>query len=118
MDPSTIKEMLNLKKIYNEVKDGKPVDVKHLEEELDHVKDELYDDKRELASRDHLDIEAKDTHDIDKGMDHLNDIEDLLPTRGKTTKEQDKEIAKSVRDIMQDLAHDPTLRPEDITEEN
>merc|ERR1712183_284284 len=44
----------------------------------------------------------------------LEKLMDKLPDHGKTTDKQNKQIQKSIRDIMQDLAHDPNLDPHNI----
>merc|ERR1712203_981025 len=47
LEPKTIDEIMKLKHIYEECEDGKPVDIKHLRQELDEVINEMDEDVKE-----------------------------------------------------------------------
>jgi hypothetical protein len=54
LDPVTIDELMKLKVIWNEVKDGKPVDASHLKEELDEVIAEIEKDAEDKRAEDEI----------------------------------------------------------------
>jgi predicted transcriptional regulator len=112
MNPRLIDEEMKLKKIYMEVADGKPVDIKKLREELDAVIAEIADDvaleKKEESMLEDAEQELKD-------VDMLKDFEKGLGTDGVTTPEQNKELMREITQIMRDLAHDPKLEPPKVT---
>jgi hypothetical protein len=85
MDERLIDEEMKLKKIYMEVADGKPVDIKKLREELDAVIAEIAADveleKKEESMLGDADQELKD-------VDILKNFENGLGTDGVTTAAQ------------------------------
>jgi hypothetical protein len=54
LDPTTIDELMKLKVIWNEVKDGKPVDASHLKDELDEVIAEIEKDAEHKRAEDDI----------------------------------------------------------------
>merc|ERR1712203_575784 len=59
LDPNTIDEIMKLKHIYEEVEDGKPVDIKHLRQEIDEVIKEMEGDVEIKKSQREI-LESKD----------------------------------------------------------
>jgi hypothetical protein len=117
LSPDEISELLKLKHIYKELDSDKPIDVRLLAAELDDV----IDDIRKSAEHTKADKEAHDAddftrkmHDADKLVDEMIDINLNLPDISLTQREH---IEKSVRDVMADIAHDPTINPLTVTEE-
>jgi predicted transcriptional regulator len=109
--PREIEELMKLKHIYEEVADGKPVDIKHLRAEMDEVMAELAADIQQAKSQ-------KAIKNIEDKMDDINVIKDLeksLGTTGFTTKAQDDLVKEQIATIMRDLANDPTLDPPTVT---
>merc|ERR1711953_1309207 len=109
LDPYTIDEIMKLKHIYEEVEDGKPVDIAHLRKELDEVINEMDEDVKFKRSQRDI-MESKDEvvhkkHDADL----LKSLEDSLPQTGLTTEKQDYAIKYEVVEIMRDLAQDQSL---------
>merc|ERR1711862_1005382 len=104
LDPKTIDEIMKLKHIYEEVEDGKPVDIKHLRQELDEVIKEMDEDVVQKKSERQI-IESKNEilhkkHDADM----IKSLEDSLPKTGLTNEKQDYAIMYEVVEIMRDLA--------------
>merc|ERR1712203_272945 len=69
LDPKTIDEIMKLKHIYEECEDGKPVDIKHLRQEIDEVIKEM-DEDVEFKKSQRDNIKSKDEvlhkkHDAD-----------------------------------------------------
>jgi predicted transcriptional regulator len=99
---------LKLKKIYMEVFDGKPVDIKYLGDAIDAIIAELEQEadieEEELELLQEADIKHKDA-------DMLKDFENSLPKTGNTTLAQNQELKKEITQIMRDLAKDPKLDP-------
>jgi len=58
-------------------------------------------------------VETK-REDINK----IQELENSLPKKGKTTPAQNDKIKNQIIDIMRDLANDPKLNPDDITEKS
>jgi hypothetical protein len=118
LDPKTIDELMKLKVIYQEVDKGKAVDVKHIKQELDEVIAEIEKDaEHKRAEEDILKNADEFTHKM-YDAEKLKELELHLPIIGKTNADQDYEIQKSVRDIMQDLAHDKNLNPETMSKKD
>merc|ERR1711935_1004408 len=115
LSPTTIDEEMKLKHIYDEVASGKPVDIRHLRNELDDVMYEMEQDaaneKAEVKALQNPDKIAHEKHDIDR----LHKLEDALGGTGLTTEDQDYAIMCEIRDIMRDLANDPKLNPATVT---
>ena len=115
LSPTRIDEEMKLKKIYIEVADGKPIDVKHLRAELDDVMYEMEQDaakeKAEVKAMQDTDKIHHEQNDINK----LKKLEDALGGEGLTTEDQDYAIMCEIRDIMRDLANDPKLNPITVT---
>ena len=113
-DPKTIDEVMKLKGIYNEVKDGAPVDVQHLRGELDEVVLEIEKDAEHKRAED--DIRNTKDEFTGKMLDAeiIKELELHLPARGKTTQDQDYKIGRSCREIMRDLAGDQNLDPAEV----
>jgi hypothetical protein len=118
LDPKTIDELMKLKHIYIETKDGAPVDAAHIRSELEDVKNEIVADAEHKRAEDDIlktpDSYVHKMHDAEK----LKDLEVHLPQAGLTTADQDYEIQRSCRDIMRDLAGDPDLNPEKVTKKD
>jgi predicted transcriptional regulator len=112
MGERLIEEEMKLKKIYMEVCDGKPVDVKKLRAELDAVIAEIEEDVAVEQAEEEM---LKDAEQELKDVDMLKDFEKTLGTDGVTTPEQNKELMKEITQIMRDLAHDPKLDPATVT---
>ena len=115
LDPKTIDEIMKLKHIYEEVEDGKPVDIKHLRQEIDEVIHEMEEDVELKKSQREI-LESKDEavhkkHDADL----LKGLEKDLPMTGLTTEKQDYAIMYEVTEIMRDLAEDPRLDPDRVS---
>ena len=110
-----IDEEMKLKKIYDEVADGKPVDIDHLRAEMDDIMYELAEDVQVQKSE--VKIAAiKDDIKIKTGdIKVLKDLEDSLPKTGKTTKAIDEAVKKQITAIMRDLANDQKLDPPTVT---
>merc|ERR1712013_582128 len=118
LDPNTIDEIMKLKHIYEEVEDGKPVDIAHLRKELDEVINEMDQDVEMKKSQREI-MESKDEvlhkkHDADM----LKSLEDSPPQTGLTTEKQDYAIMYEVVEIMRDLAQDQGLDPERVSKYN
>jgi Txe/YoeB family toxin of Txe-Axe toxin-antitoxin module len=108
MNPRRVDEEIKLKKIYDEVCDGKPVDIKHLRAELDAVMQELEEDVEvEETEAALLGDATKKLQDVDM----LKDFEATLRMDGETTVAQNEELKKEITKIMRDIAKDPTLDP-------
>jgi len=115
LDPQTIDEIMKLKNIYLEVEAGKPVDIKHIREELDEVIHELDEDVEEKKSQREI-IQSKDHEEHLIHDSHIiRDLESHLPMTGMTTEKQDYEIKYEVTEIMRDLASDQSLNPEKVS---
>jgi predicted transcriptional regulator len=108
LDDLVIDAELKLKKIYLEVFDGKPVDIKYLGDAIDAIIAELEQEadieEEELELLQDADIKHKDTV-------MLKDFENSLSKTGKTTLAQNQELKKEITQIMRDLAKDPKLDP-------
>jgi predicted transcriptional regulator len=115
VSPTRIDEEMKLKKMYLELADGKPVDVRHLRAELDDVMYEMEQDaikeKAEVKAMQDTDVIHHEQNDIAK----LHKLEDALGGQGLTTEDQDYAIMCEIRDIMRDLAKDPKLNPATVT---
>jgi len=59
LSPDKIEEIMNLEHIYEEVKDGKPVDAAHLKEELNVVIHEIEDEIKSIRSEKKLILQAE-----------------------------------------------------------
>ena len=112
MGERLIEEEMKLKKIYMEVCDGKPVDVKKLRAELDAVIAEIEEDVAVEQAEEEM---LKDAEQELKDVDMLKDFEKTLGTDGVTTPEQNKELMREITKIMRDLAKDPKLDPPTVT---
>jgi Txe/YoeB family toxin of Txe-Axe toxin-antitoxin module len=112
MNPRLIDEELKLKKIYMEVCDGKPVDIKKLKAELDAVMEELEED---IILEEKEESMLQDAEQELKDVDMLKNFEKTLATDGETTPEQNKELMREITQIMRDLAKDPKLDPATVT---
>ena len=100
---------MKLKHFYEEVEDGKPVDIKHLRQEIDEVIHEMEEDVELKKSQREI-LESKDEavhkkHDADL----LKGLEKDLPMTGLTTEKQDYAIMYEVTEIMRDLANNHNL---------
>ena len=106
-----IDELMKLKKIYDEVAGGKPVDIAHLRAEIDEVMDEMAEDVRAKESVREINVLKEDIAVKTNDVKVIKNLEDSLPRTGKTTKAQDEAVKKEVTTIMRDLANDPKLEP-------
>jgi predicted transcriptional regulator len=126
LDDRVIDEEMKLKQIYDEVADGKPVDIAHLRAEIDAVMAEMAEDvKAEESERKfletrkkHEDEDKKKIDSLKKDVEHkiddvnrLKDLENQLGESGATTKAQDEAVKKQITIIMRDLANDTKLEP-------
>jgi predicted transcriptional regulator len=113
--PRTVDELMKLKKIYDEVASGKPVDIAHLREEMDDVMYEMEQDIRVKKSEREIAAIKEDVEYKKDDIGKLKDLEGALSGTGATTKAQDELIKKQIAMIMRDLANDPTLDPPSVT---
>jgi predicted transcriptional regulator len=109
--PRVVDEEMKLKKIYDEVAGGKPVDIAHLRAEIDEVMDEIAEDVAEKKSDRAINNLEKDILVKTDDVNVIKDLEDSLPKTGQTTKAQDEAVKKQITIIMRDLANDPKLEP-------
>jgi predicted amino acid-binding ACT domain protein len=113
--PRTVDELMKLKKIYNEVASGKPVDIAHLRAEMDDVMEELKGDIRIKKSEREIKKIEDDVAVKKDDIGAIKDLENALGDSGETTKAQDELIKRQIAMIMRDLANDPTLDPPTVT---
>jgi len=78
LSPEKIEEVMNLLKIYNEVKDGKPVDAAHIKEELEVVVHEIEEEIKSLRSHKEI-IKETAPEKMDNIVDELKDLEEMEP---------------------------------------
>jgi hypothetical protein len=112
-----IDELLKIKGIIDDIEGGK-LGAKDIALEIDDVMEEI----KRSAEHSRLD---KDAHEAD---DYTRKMHDADKLRGEVLHldlglkdvgvDQRKEIEKSVRDVMKDLAHDPTINPLTVTEKD
>jgi len=104
---------LKLKHIYEEVKDGKPVDSQHLRAEIEDVMDEI----RRSAEQSRIeDIDGDEKHHQLYDAEILKEIALHLPEDGKDlTNKQRKDIQKACEDIARDLTFDDLLEINKVT---
>merc|ERR1711957_148181 len=96
VDAKTLAELHKLEDIYDEVDEGKKVDIDHLKEELEEVIDEI----------------EHDAHKKEDMYKHLEVIEKDLQGDKPLTKGQRNEIKSEVEHIIQDMCSDKNI---DIT---
>ena len=72
--PRVVDELMKLKKIYDEVSDGKPVDIAHLRAEMDEIMEEMEQDVRIKKSEREINILKED---IKIKTDDVNTLRDL-----------------------------------------
>merc|ERR1712194_24889 len=96
VDEKTLEELHKLEEIYDEVDEGKPVDVDHLKEEMEEVIEEI-------------EHEAHKKEDI---QHHLEVIEKDLQGDKPLTKDQKDEIKSEIEHIIEDMCSDKNI---DIT---
>merc|ERR1711935_815487 len=97
-----IDEELKLKKIYEEVSAGKPVDIAHLRAEMDAVMAEIEQDIRFKKSEREIAAVKEDVKHKKDDVGKLKDLENALGTSGKTTRAQDELVKKQIAGIMRD----------------
>jgi predicted transcriptional regulator len=113
--PRVVEELLKLKKIYDEVASGKPVDIAHLRAEMDDIMQEMEGDIRIKKSEREIEQIKEDVKAKKDDVKGIKDLEDALGDSGTTTKKQDEMIKKQITLLMRDLANDPKLDPPIVT---
>jgi predicted transcriptional regulator len=113
--PRVVDELLKLKKIYDEVASGKPVDIANLRAEMDDVMAEMEGDIRVKKSEREIETIREIIKAKKDDIKELQDLENTLGTKGETTKAQDEIVKKQIATIMRDLASDPKLDPPTVT---
>jgi len=112
-----IREILKMQGMLGELENKAPVDVKHLATELDDVINDIRKSARHI--KEDKDAQEGDEynrkmHDADVLRDELLHLNLNLPNVPKDEREK---IEKSVRDVMQDIVHDPKIHPENMTDD-
>jgi predicted transcriptional regulator len=113
--PRVVDELLKLKKIYDEVASGKPVDIANLRAEMDDVMAEMEGDIRVKKSEREIESIREIIKAKKDDIKELQDLKNALGTKGQTTKAQDEIVKKQIVTIMRDLASDPKLDPPTVT---
>ena len=119
LDQQSIEDVIRLQRIYNEVKDLSPVDVKTVRDLIDDAIKALETDIKDAEAELELidDIEGKIEH-VEVDMQKLQDLVNKLPQKGKIPKKDLDSIIKTVEQLMKDLASDPKLDANTVTAKN
>merc|ERR1712160_66783 len=105
----------SLREIYDDVNKNKPVDKKALADKIEHVEEEFrIEHKSKQGSKRSILSDRGEAEQIIHECEDLEAIMDKLPEHGETTDKQNKQIQKSLRDLIQDLVHDDHLDPHHI----
>jgi hypothetical protein len=119
LDDKTVDEILDLKKIYDDVSDPKAeVDAEALHRQLDDVVGSMLRDAIMKKSQREIQKLEDDVEGKKGAVDLISDIQRGLPASGPVPAKIKDKLKSQIEDLIKKISADPNLTPQDCTPTN